>query len=53
MPLTGEIEFTSKGINTEYPASPKRRLVKYGGISDEGLLFPETQAPFSSFPAFF
>lgn len=49
MPLTGEIpEFTAKGIKAKSSASPKRRLVKYGGISDEGLLFPDTQVPFLS-----
>lgn len=47
MPLTGEIrEFTPKDINTKYPASSERRLVKYGGISDESLLFPDIQVPF-------
>lgn len=46
MPLAGEItEFTSEGIKTKYPASPERRLVKYGAICDAGLLFPDAQAP--------
>lgn len=52
MPLTGEIpEFTAKGIKAKSSASPKRRLVKYGGISDEGLLFPDTQVPFFILPS--
>lgn len=48
MPLIRErLEFTSKGIKTKYPTHPKRRRVKYVGISNGGLLFRDTQAPFS------
>lgn len=47
------LEFTSKGIKTKYSASPKGRLLKYGGISDEGFLFPDTQSSFLSFTASF
>lgn len=47
MPLTGKIrKYPSKGIKTKYPANPERRLVKYGVITNEGLLFLDTQAPF-------
>lgn len=50
MPLAGEMtEFTSEGIKTKYPASPERRLVKYGAICDAGLLFAYAQTPFLSF----
>lgn len=45
MPLTREIpEFTAKSTKAKSLTNPKRRLVKYGGIS-EGLLFPDTHIP--------
>ena len=47
MPLTREIpEFTAKSTKAKSLTNPKRRLVKYGGISEEGLLFPDTHVPF-------
>ena len=46
MPYTREIpEFFAKSTKAKFPTNPRRRLVKYGGISEEGLLFPDTQVP--------
>ena len=57
MPHTREIpEFFAKSTKAKSPTNPRRRLVKYGGISEEGLLFPDTQVPphfFLSFLASF